>query len=426
MKNRISTLLCLSLLLGLCGCNSVTPINVNESSLDEVSSSSTISSEERVPSITLSEHEVSLITDDSVTVSFKTKNYRGNVLVANSDSDVCKAKVEKKNLIIDGLREGTAVITLIAGDARDEITVTVEQRVVAFIQHDYSVQVTNGIWCPFQTNVEYQNFEVVIIDLDVPDAQIHMYTDIDVYQKAIYVECHVPCNFKVKISSYNAYDIASFNYYYVPWPEGASQYDGQPLVIRDENYEFPHVCAVLTPYSNGNIFYINVERGYSNTSGSILQSKAENGIYYFGEKMDDLNIESLPEWRHFIAIDFSTMDIWADFSMNWDPADALYGPNFEPYHLTPFTPVEDINFSPEQTYHVGETVTFVSSATNEDGDYYPSYKISCDMEGTASDYYDSLDIFNRSVVFNAPGVFRVTAVDELTKRGVQTLITVVE
>ena len=256
MKKRISTLLCLSLLFGLCGCNSVTPMPVSESSIDEVTSiSSFITSEERIPSITLSEHEVSLITDNSVTVSFKTKNYRGNVEVINSNSDVCGARVEKKDLIIDGLQEGTAVITLVAGEASDQITVTVEQRVVSFRQHVYSSHARNGIWCPFETNAQYNNIDISIIDIDVQNPQISAY--VEPSQKAIYVECHTVCTFKLKISSRNAYDLASFNFYVTPWPEAARQYDGKKLVIRDENYNLPHVCATLIPHFDEQFFEIN-------------------------------------------------------------------------------------------------------------------------------------------------------------------------
>lgn len=422
MKNKTSLFLCLSLLLGLCGCNSVTPIPVRESSIDEVNSSSTISSEERVPSITLSQHEVSLITDNSVTVSFKTKNYRGNVEVVNSNSDVCEARVEKKDLIIDGLQEGTAVITLVAGEATDQITVTVEQRVVSFRQHVYSSHARNGIWCPFETNAQYNNIDISIIDIDVQNPQISAY--VEPSQKAIYVECHTVCTFKLKISSRNAYDLASFNFYVTPWPEAARQYDEKKLVIRDENYNLPHVCATLIPHFDEQFFEIDCERGMNGTFGSVVQYNEINGIYYFGKPAFDLNIDSLPEKGVFVAINLETMEIWSDFNME-DTPDALYGPNFEPYHLTTFTPVEDIIFTIDREYHVGETVTFVSRPSNEEADFYPYYQFMGLTVDEAS-YIEKLDIFNTSVIFHKTGVYRVQVSDELTGRCVEKLITIVE
>ena len=110
--------------------------------------------------------------------------------------------------------------------------------------------------------------------------------------------------------------------------------------------------------------------------------------------------------------------------MNAEP-DALYGPNFEPYHLGTFVPTEDIVFESEQTYHVGETVTFVSRPTNEDADYYSFYEITY-QDLVERDAVESIDPFNRTVVFHKPCQFRLFAIDKLTQKSKEALVTVVE
>ena len=423
MKNKISTLLCLSLLLGLCGCSTTTPIPDSDSSLSEVPISSSVTSEIKTPSITLSKHEVTIITDSSKTISFKTKNFRGDVLVAISNPDVCIAKIDKKDLIIDGLQAGTAVLTVIAGEARDELTVAVEQRTIAFKEHEYSLHSRSGVWCPFVTNGEYnEDIKVEIFDLDNSEAQPYAYVDCS--RRAVHVDAWARCNFKVKITSHDAYDVMSFNFYITPWPEGASQYNGQNFVVRDLNGNIPNVCAVLTPNSYGNSFGLRSERGTSVTNGNIFQCGVKDGNYYFGYDVFDLNIESLPPSQFFLVFNFETFDIWADFSINGE-SDSLFGPNFEPFHLTTFTETEDIVFESEQTYHVGETVTFVSRPTNEDADYYSFYEITYqDLE--ERDAVESIDPFNRTVVFHKPCQFRLFAIDKLTQKSKEALVTVVE
>ena len=421
MKSKTILLVYLTALFSLCACESPTPVPVSESSIADISLSSTVSSEPKVASITLNQHEASVVTDESITVSFKLRNYRGDVLVANSDVNICRARIEKKNLIIDGLNPGTAVLTVIAGDARDELLLTVEKRSLTFLEHSYSKHVRNSVSLSFTSNGSIEDFDYEIIDLDVGNAKIVSYRE---SYNSIYLIAYDPCNFKVRITSRDAYDIAEFNYYVTSWPDGASLYDGHPLVIRDINNDFPSCCAVLTPFSYGNFFSMRVELGVSTISGGVYQGGVKDGKYYFSEPPFELNLDSAPQKGPFAVVDFDTLNIWADLGVGGGTV-PLYGPNFEPYHLTTYIPIEGIVFEEEQTYHKGETVTFVSSPTNDGADYYPYYEIIY-QEMEDAEFVEHLDDFNHSLIFNKTGTYKINAKDCLTEKRTTAIITIID
>ena len=78
-----------------------------------------------LPEILLSQKEIKLPSGSTASIAFTLKNADGYELTATSDGDCAAVSISGQDLIISGVHEGAAKITLKLGEATDECSVTV-------------------------------------------------------------------------------------------------------------------------------------------------------------------------------------------------------------------------------------------------------------------------------------------------------------
>ena len=397
------------MLFAVCGCEfgSISPIS-------EPSSSSEPSNE----LITLSEHEVSLITDESTTVTFTVENYRGDVQMSVSNPEICSVVLKRRAIEITALTVGQCAITLTAGSASDDIVVYGIERTLYFFDHDYEVHINNAVEIPFESNGDYSNLKTEVIDKTDSSASVNV--SILKEDRVVRVYCSKKCSFKLKLYSHEAYDVTTVRYYIAEWPYAEKSYDCQILVIRNRSNRTPEdiCCKFMFDDARQDVEYMLTSS--SGVSGGYFQQYGEkDGKYYFCAPVFDF--ESSDEYDRFFVVDFVTKEIWVKYTFPDGYVAEFYGESYEPFYFLLPTEATDITFF-GHTVSKGEVVTFSADPVcSGRADFFPYYTVYSEEHYE----YEELAPFRRQVKFLHTGTYLIIAhdfVSNLTKEVTYTVI----
>lgn len=435
MKNKTSLFLCLAMLFTVSGCDPL-PNLPNSSMIDSVSedteSSSFISSssEPKTVSIRLPYEELTMANRDTKTIQFSVTNYGHKACqLDNSNSHICGAILDNdvRTITVNAFEEGTAVLTITAGTVTADLTINIVTREVHFQEHEYSLHIFNSIKIPFIKNCDYNYLTVDVFDESVSDSGA--YATLNLGDDTIRVECGRPCDFKVRISSYEGTqyetsDVADFHFYFTEWPEGTAELEDHLYIINNEIGERADPCVTMSFVSRGymNIIKYTVYFGESYLGGEAYQYGEKDGKYYFISPVFDFEEGPGEQNERFMVVDFSTMEIWAQLGSLEHKA-YLFGTDFAPYHIVPAKFTEDIEFT-GGTYRVGETIEFNATPTTGGVDFLPLYNIT-DQFGHQTDYFHKLDVFKSSGYFIAAGTYIVSCHDQISGKVKSATFTIV-